>query len=374
MNPKQLYQQALKQPDFHQDPVQAQVVEILQNCYEQLNQPEALPNNLYLWGKVGRGKSFLMDLFYRSINHDKKQRVHFYRFMRDIHRRLAQNQGCSDPLIDIANQIAKETRVLCFDEFFVSDIGDAMLLSGLIRQLFKQGVVVVATSNVEPQRLYENGLHRQRFIPAIEAIEANMQIVHMDGLVDHRLRQLAQTNAYFASTRQMYEVFVQSCDNQFRPSIDINVEHRAIQCAYEAANAVWFDFDAICKGPRSQNDYITLAGRYSSIFIADVPQMGGSVTERNIAQGTEDAAIGSKLAKLNRDRQQILQCESKSDDEARRFVSLVDELYDRKVKLYVSSNVAITDLYLGGRLTFEFERAVSRLLEMQSVAYFDSCQ
>jgi cell division protein ZapE len=390
MTPTQYYQQALLQPDFEPDPVQAQVVKILQHSYELINQDllnqqnesnsgQTAPYSLYLWGKVGRGKTFLMDAFYQCIEHKQKQRVHFYRFMQDVHRRLAQIQGCSDPLITIANQIAKETRILCFDEFFVSDIGDAMLLSGLVRQLFANGVTIVATSNVEPSRLYEDGLQRPRFIPAIEAIEANMQVVHMDGLVDHRLRTLDQCDAYFllpspSQNKSMLTHFKQACDNNYCSQGEIIVAHRPIQTVYEADKRVWFDFEQLCKGARSQNDYIELASRYDSLYIDNVPQMGGSVTQKNIAQGTEDGANGSELAKLNRHRQVIMHNESKSDDEARRFISLVDELYDRKVMLYISSMVAITDLYQGGRLTFEFERAVSRLLEMQSVAYFDSCQ
>ena len=214
MTPLQRYQEVLKQPDFEPDPSQAAVVEILQHSYLQLlnNQDSSLPNGLYLWGRVGRGKSFLMDLFYQSITHQCKKRIHFHRFMKDIHRQLSQHQGEFEPLIAIADMLADEVKVLCFDEFFVNDIGDAMLLSGLIRQLFKRGVLIVATSNVEPTQLYKNGLQRQRFIPAIQAIEANMQVVHMDGLVDHRLRTLIQSQAYFLldqpSSRQlMFECF-----------------------------------------------------------------------------------------------------------------------------------------------------------------------
>ena len=201
----------------------------------------------------------------------------------------------------------------------------------------------------------------------------------MDGLVDHRLRTLSQCDAYFllskpSQRKQMLTHFKQASDNQYREQGEIIVEHRPIKFVYEADKRVWFDFEQLCKGARSQNDYIALASRYDSLYIENVPQMGGSITQKNIAQGTEDGADGSELAKLNRHRQVLMRSESKSDDEARRFISLVDELYDRKVLLYISSMVAITELYQGGRLTFEFERAVSRLLEMQSVAYFDSCQ
>jgi cell division protein ZapE len=320
-----------------------------------------------------------MDLFYDSVQSKHKRRVHFHRFMKDVHQQLAQHQGESDPLIAIANQVADEITVLCFDEFFVNDIGDAMLLSGLIRQLFKRNVTIVATSNVEPAQLYKNGLQRQRFMPAIEAIEANMLVVHMDGLVDHRLRRLDQCQAYFLlsdtdSRQLMFERFEVACKGQYTADTSITVEHRLVSCLFDADSALWFDFEQICKGARSQNDYIALANRYGTMFVSDVPQMGGQINQRNIAQGTEDAVNGSELAKLNRQRQDILQCESKSDDEARRFIALVDELYDCKVKLYISAAVPITQLYLGGRLTFEFERAVSRLLEMQSVAYFDACE
>jgi cell division protein ZapE len=385
MTPTEYYQQGLLKPDFEPDPVQAEVVKILQRSFDALNQSSggekepSSPISLYLWGKVGRGKTFLMDAFYHCIEHPQKQRVHFYRFMQDVHRRLAEIQGCSDPLITVANQIAEQTQVLCFDEFFVSDIGDAMLLSGLIRQLFANGVVIIATSNVVPDDLYKGGLQRIRFMPAIKAIEDNMQVVHMDGLVDHRLRTLSQLDAYFllseaTASEAMFKHFSKACNEAYSKGGEVIIEHRPINYAYKAENAIWFDFEQICKGARSQNDYIALASLYDSVYIENVPQMGGSITQRNIAQGTEDGAIGSDLAKLNLDRQRILQDESKTDDEARRFISLVDELYDRKVRLYLSSRVAITELYLGGRLTFEFERAVSRLLEMQSVDYFEACQ
>ncbi|MFT4923971.1 MAG: cell division protein ZapE [Phenylobacterium sp.] len=402
----QYYQQALQQPDFDPDPVQAEVVKILQRSFDLLpdsdpnpnkanitSQPPSPPISLYLWGKVGRGKSFLMDAFYHCLDQNpcynsafkgSKRRVHFYRFMQDVHRRLAEHQGKTDPLIDVANEIAKQSRILCFDEFFVSDIADAMLLSGLIHQLFKQGVIIIATSNVEPARLYEDGLQRPRFLPAIALIEANMQVVEMDGLVDHRLRSLAQSNAYFMfeddsdGEKAMHQHFLA---NGVEPGGDVEsdssilIEHRQIPCVYKTTKAIWFEFDALCKGPRSQNDYIALANQYSCVYIANVPQMGGALTDRNIAQGTEDASIGhggasgSELAQLNIERQRMLVSESKSDDEARRFISLVDEFYDQQVALYLSATVEIVALYLGGRVSVEFERTTSRLIEMQSQAY-----
>lgn len=362
--------------------MQAEVVKILQHCADMLEQPDEelllVPPSVYLWGKVGRGKSFLMDAFYQCCNITDKRRVHFYRFMQEIHLSLAQHQGQVDPLIDIANKIADKNQLLCFDEFFVSDIADAMLLSGLIRQLFKRGVAIIATSNVEPTRLYENGLQRPRFLPAIAAIEANMKVIELAGQVDHRLRYLAQSNAYFIPQQnssnqddEMQQHFIQHCENNYQKAVEVNIEHRQIRCEYLAGDTIWFEFEQLCMGPRSQNDYIALANRYRRVYIANVPQMGGSLTDRNIAQGTEDAAIGHQLAQLNNDRQKILVSQSKSDDEARRFITLVDEFYDHKVALYLSSTVPIVELYLGGRVKFEFERTVSRLIEMQSVAYLN---
>ena len=392
MTVSEYYQQALQSPNFHHDPVQEAVVKILQHSFERLvqqsetsvNESLSTPISIYLWGSVGRGKSFLMDAFYHCIPVRQKRRVHFYRFMQEVHRLLAEHQGQTDPLIDIAKHIAGQTRVLCFDEFFVSDIGDAMLLSGLIRPLFDLGVVIVATSNVEPTRLYENGLQRQRFLVAIAAIEANMQVVELDGLVDHRLHCLAasgsEPTAYFmmhdaSQVETMQQHFIQGCDGQYQTDVPILIEHRHIQSVFHSAtqgmDAVWFEFDQLCKGPRSQNDYIALADRYQRIYISKVPQMGGALTDRNIAQGTEDGANGSELAQMNTKRQQLLVAESKSDDEARRFVTLVDEFYDHKVKLYLSAEVPIVELYLGGRVKFEFERTVSRLIEMQSAGYLD---
>ncbi|MFT5162782.1 MAG: cell division protein ZapE [Alteromonadaceae bacterium] len=259
----QYYQQALKDPQFHADPVQASVVKKLQLSFDVIesnHMPSILPASIYLWGKVGRGKSCLMDAFYHCLSIPQKRRVHFYRFMREVHQQLAVHQSQCDPLIDIA----KQTRGLCIDEFFVSDIGDAMLLSGLILQLFKQGVVIVATSNVEPARLYENGLQRQRFLPAIVAIEANMQIIEMAGQDDHRLRHLTQSEAYFiqppdAMADRMRSHFIAHCNDDYQGPLDVEIEHRQIRCEYQAGQTIWFEFEQLCKGPRSQNDYIALA-------------------------------------------------------------------------------------------------------------------
>jgi cell division protein ZapE len=201
-----------------------------------------------------------------------------------------------------------------------------------------------------------------------------MQVNEMNGLVDHRLRQQPQSTAYFeqgqrGATAAMWKHFIVACDNHYRQGGSVAIEQRQIACEYQVENAIWFEFDQLCKGPRSQNDYIALANRYRQVYIANVPQMGGALTDRNIAQGTEDNACGSDLAQLNDVRQQILLSESKSDDEARRFITLVDEFYDHNVKLYLSAEVPIIELYLTGRVQFEFARTISRLIEMQSQAY-----
>lgn len=296
---------------------------------------------LYLWGGVGRGKTFLMDLFYEALMEPKKQRVHFYRFMKRVHEELGRLQGQANPLDGVAEILAAESRVLCFDEFFVSDITDAMLLSGLLEGLFSRGVTLVATSNVPPSELYKEGLQRQKFLPAIALLETHTEVMNVDGGLDYRMRSLSQAPLFHEGLNQESEEALLATFRQltmqetFNPLDDrILISGRLIDVRGQHGGVIWFDFLKLCDGPRSQNDYIEIAEQFGTVLISGVPQFSTA-----------------------------------TEDQARRFISLVDEFYDRKVKLILSGQVGISELYRGRRVRFEFERTESRLLEMQSDAY-----
>ena len=294
---------------------------------------------LYLWGGVGRGKTYLMDLFFECLPVEAKLRLHFHRFMRRVHDDLGRLAGAANPLSRVAEDMAREARVLCFDEFFVSDIGDAMLLGELVGALFDRGVTIVATSNVEPRRLYENGLQRRRFLPAIERIEAHMKVLHLEGATDYRLRVLADADTYHcpaspAAEERLAECFAGLAPERATEAERLEVNGRALRTRRRAHDVAWFDFAELCEGPRSQNDYIELAREFHALVVSDVPVFDPT-----------------------------------REDAARRFIGLVDELYDRNVKLVLSARGAIGDLYQGERLRAEFERTTSRLREMQSLDY-----
>ena len=295
---------------------------------------------LYIWGGVGRGKTYLMDLFFDSLPGESKMRTHFHRFMQRVHRDLVSLQGQKNPLQQVAEQIAKESRVLCFDEFFVRDIGDAMILAGLMEALFKRQVILVATSNIAPDRLYEDGLQRQRFLPAIELIKAHTKTVAIPSGTDYRLRSLAQATLYHcpitADTEARLRTFFYELtpDRQVHEDAESEILERRIGTKFCSKDVVWFDFEQICEGARSAFDYVEIAKIYHAVILSGVPQM------------REDAS-----------------------DSARRFISLVDELYDRRVKLVIAAEVPIAELYRGEKLSFEFERTESRLIEMQSEDY-----
>jgi cell division protein ZapE len=280
-----------------------------------------------------------MDLFFDSLPFEQKSRMHFHRFMRHVHRALTDLQGEADPLREIALDFADKNRVLCFDEFFVSDITDAMILAGLFEVLFENGVTLVATSNVEPVNLYENGLQRSKFLPAIALIEKNTQILNVDSGTDYRLRVLESAEIYhYPLDRQADEVLLQSF-NSLSPDagkadIVLDIEGREIKTRFCGDGVVWFDFPEICEGPRSQNDYIEIAMLYQTVLVSNLPRF----TEQ-------------------------------SENAARRFISLVDEFYDHSVKLIISAESPILDIYQGERLKFEFQRTESRLQEMQSNEY-----
>jgi len=294
---------------------------------------------LYIWGGVGRGKTFLMDIFFDTLEVDEKMRIHFHRMMRNVHNRLRALGDIEDPLDRVAADLAAETRVLCFDEFFVSDIGDAMILARLLEGLFKRGVTLVATSNSRPEDLYKDGLQRQRFLPAIKLINTHTRVVRLDGGIDYRLRLLQEAGTYLVpddeESKQKLQHFFDECASS-RITADhlLDVNGREIRAHLCAKGIAWFEFGDICGGPRNQNDYIEIARWYPTVIVSSVPRFDAS-----------------------------------RDDEARRFIALVDEFYDRRVKLIVSAETSPADLYTGTRLAFEFERTVSRLLEMRSLDY-----
>jgi cell division protein ZapE len=294
---------------------------------------------VYLWGGVGRGKTMLMDWFYESLPPQIGERAHFYRFMRQIHAELRKIKSRADPLDTVAERLAARMSVLCLDEFFVSDIADAMILAGLFDGLFRRAVTLVATSNVPPQDLYKDGLQRQRFLPAIDLLENHVDVVHLDGGVDYRLRQLEQAPVYLDSQAadtgaQLKQRFAALAGGSAGGPTTLSVENRHIKAQATGAGMVWFEFKDICEGPRSQNDYIELARLYHTVFISNVPEF---------TRGNDNAA--------------------------RRFVMLTDEFYDRNVNVVVSAAAAPGSLYHGERLQLEFLRAASRLIEMQTQQY-----
>jgi cell division protein ZapE len=358
---REIYLRRLAESGFHSDPAQLAAVGKLDDLRERLiaahadttgtsplrrwlgslvgsstQEPE---RGLYLWGGVGRGKTWLMDMFFESLPFPEKRRRHFHRFMHDVHTELKGLQNRESPLESVAEQIARDARVLCFDELFVADIADAMILAGLFEALFKRGVTLVATSNVPPRDLYKDGLQRQRFLPAIDLIEHHVEVLNVDGATDYRLRQLTQAGTYLLAAapdtpQRLDALFAELAHYGGSRGGSVEIEGRAIPVVRQSSSAVWFEFDAVCGGPRSQDDYIEIAREYQSVIVADVPIL-----------------------------------DSLRENQARRFIALVDELYDRNVNLIVSAAAPPVELYRGDRLAFQFERTVSRLIEMQSEDY-----
>ncbi|MCW8887065.1 MAG: cell division protein ZapE [Motiliproteus sp.] len=361
MTPLERYRRDLERDDFQYDPSQEMAVKHLQRLYDDLlarrdrPQPKLIERiglrfkkpqvemvqGLYFWGGVGRGKTYLMDTFYDSLPFKQKMRTHFHRFMQRVHAELTALEGEKNPLNIVAGQFAAEAEVICFDEFFVSDITDAMILGGLMEKLFGHGVALVATSNIIPDGLYENGLQRQRFLPAIAMLNKHTDVINVDGGVDYRLRALEQAELYHwplddqadASLNRSFESLAPDLHEAINGQI-IDINGRPIHTRRCCEDVVWFDFGELCDGPRSQNDYIEIGKLYHAVLISDVPVLGGD-----------------------------------KDDQARRFINLVDEFYDSGVKLILSADPELRKLYKGGRLDFEFERTTSRLLEMQSQEY-----
>jgi cell division protein ZapE len=288
---------------------------------------------------VGRGKTLMMDLFFDWLPFADKRRYHFHRIMSRVHGRLAELRNTQDPLAIVAADFAREARVICFDEFFVADIADAMLLGRFIEALLANGVTVIATSNTAPQDLYRGGLQRQRFLPAIDLLVEHTEVVHVDGLVDYRLRVLEAAEIWHApldpaADANLERYFSEIAPDRGTTGTRLEILGRRIQTRRLAEGVAWFDFTALCDGPRSQEDYIQVARSFQTVIVSGVPQLD---------EGRENAA--------------------------RRFIALVDEFYDRRVNLIVSAAAPIGRIYTGSRLVKEFERTRSRLLEMQSMEY-----
>lgn len=354
--PLEAYRQLTGNGRFTADPEQRKAAEALDRLWHALRDAEAgtaaLPglwrrltghgprriNGIYLWGSVGRGKTWLMDLFYESLPIERKQRIHFHRFMRRVHDELAELGQVSDPLPRIARGWSKNARLLCLDEFFVSDIADAMLLSGLLEALFGQGVTLVTTSNAPPDGLYRDGLQRARFVPAIERLKRNCRVIEVGGDTDHRLRILEQSRTYHYPLDDEADAVLEAnyahiaCGSDLDRALRVN--GRVIPARRRSDGVAWFDFDSLCQGPRGSVDYIEIAKAFNTVLISDVPVM------------TE-----------------------KDSDAARRFVTMIDEFYDRNVKVMMTAAAPADALYTGQRLAFEFQRAASRLTEMQSHDY-----
>ena len=360
LTPKERYQSDLNSGVILPDDAQAQAVDALQDVYERVNQrvsekPSFFSKwlgrgatgpvtGLYMWGGVGRGKTYLMDSFYEALDFERKSRMHFNRFMQRVHAELTELAGEKNPLDVVADRIASETVVLCFDEFYVSDIGDAMLLGGLMQKLFDRGICLVATSNIAPQGLYENGLQRARFIPAIKSVEANTRVLNVDSGIDYRLRVLSQSELYFVrgheasaptdTSPQLRKLFADLTGGRKPEAKVLVINRRNMQAVGVSEGVLLAEFGELCLAPRSAADYTQLAKEYHSVLIDSVPELT-----------------------------------SETEDGARRFITLIDEFYDRNIKVAIVADRPMAALYSGKKLSFEFQRTLSRLIEMQSVEY-----
>ncbi|NNN79040.1 cell division protein ZapE [Vibrio sp. 11-4(1)] len=360
MTPLQQYQKDIAEHGFQRDEAQYQAVVALDKLYhaivefqsapvpqlskwqklmgKKIDMPEP-PKGLYFWGGVGRGKTYLMDAFFDALPTQRKMRVHFHRFMYRVHDELKLLGDVENPLAKVADKFKEEADVVCFDEFFVSDITDAMILATLLQEMFKRQMILVATSNIEPQNLYRNGLQRARFLPAIDMILARCDVLNVDSGVDYRLRTLEQAEIYHYPLDEQANINLNKYYQQLTGerqivAHQIEVNHRQLEVIEASDGVLHASFTQLCQTARSQNDYIELSRIYHTVLLADVQQMNRKI-----------------------------------DDAARRFIALVDEFYERNVKLIISAEVPMEDLYIEGQLEFEFKRCLSRLTEMQSHEY-----
>ena len=352
MSVRALYLATLAERGYQADPAQLHAVDALERCENEwaaykarrsnavtkLLVKPAIPRGVYMFGGVGRGKSFLMDCFFQSVPLKRKTRLHFHEFMREVHRELQELKGTADPLDELGRRIARRFRLICFDEFHVADVTDAMILHRLLDALFLNRVAIVTTSNFEPDGLYPNGLHRDRIQPAIELLKDKLEVIKVDHDTDYRQRTLEQAQLYICPLGEAADAQLKSTFEQLAEARDesplLHIEHRELRALRRAGGVVWFDFRTLCGGPRSQNDYLEIAQQFHTVILSGVPQMP------------------PRLA-----------------SEARRFTLLIDVLYDRRVKLVLSAAVPADQLYTEGPLSHEFPRTVSRLQEMRSSDY-----
>ncbi|BEN56206.1 AFG1 family ATPase [Serratia marcescens] len=365
LSPLSRYQQALDAGEYQADEVQRRAVTQLDRIYQALLQkpaasapagglrgklsrllgkgtetaPQRPVQGLYMWGGVGRGKTWLMDMFFHSLPGDRKMRLHFHRFMLRVHEELTELQGRENPLEIVADGFKAETDVLCFDEFFVSDITDAMLLATLLQALFARGITLVATSNIPPDDLYRNGLQRARFLPAIDLINEYCDVMNVDAGIDYRLRTLTQAHLYLTplndQTRATLDrMFIKLAGKAGEDAPVLQINHRPLQAIRSVDGVLAVDFHTLCEEARSQLDYIALSRLYHSVILYNVQVMGPL-----------------------------------KENTARRFLALVDEFYERHIKLVIGAEASMFEIYQGVQLKFEFQRCLSRLQEMQSEEY-----
>ena len=352
MGVRELYLATLIERGYSSDGAQLAAIDALERCETEWADYKArrrnaitkllikppIPRGVYMHGGVGRGKSFLMDCFFQAVPLTRKTRLHFHEFMREVHRELQDLKGTVNPLDELGKRIARRFRLICFDEFHIADVTDAMILHRLLKAMFDNRVSIVITSNFEPDALYPNGLHRDRILPAIELLKAQLQVINVDAGTDYRQQTLRQVDMYLCPLDAVAQAAMESAFKRLAEAREeapvMNIEQRELRAVKRAGGVVWFDFRTLCGGPRSQNDYLEIASRFHTVLLSNVPQMPLRMAS-----------------------------------EARRFTWLVDVLYDRRVKLIVSAAVQPEQLYTEGPLAHEFPRTVSRLREMQSAEF-----